>query len=135
MNKIIEIGNLVDVIGVDVSDVMESIEDNDVTFAAMYDLLKVANFFYRKQLPANWTLIDVSLGTDMYDETRVIYRLSNEVNTVSVFYYDNGIIELHDYETEINSESGEYEAFNNINNRNIDELLKAYEEALEEYNN
>lgn len=129
MNKIIEIGNLSEKLGISASDVMESIEDGDLSFAEMYNLLIVANFFHRKPLPENWKLNSVELNVD-----RVIYEVTNGTNDVTIYYYENGVIELHDYDTDINSESGEYTVFNHINNRNIDELLNAYEEALVIYN-
>ena len=129
MNKIIEIGNLIEKLGIKASDVMESIEDGDVSFAEMYNLLTVATFFYRKPLPENWKLVNVELGGG-----RVIYEVSNGTNKVTIYYYENGVIELHDYDTDINSESGEYPIFNYINSRNINELLTAYEDALLLYN-
>lgn len=129
MNKIIEIGNLIEKLGINASDVMESIEDGDLSFAEMYNLLIVANFFHRKPLPENWKLNNVELNVD-----RVIYEVTNGTNDVTIYYYENGVIELHDYDTDINSESGEYIVFNHINSRNIDELLNAYEDALLLYN-
>lgn len=136
MNKFTKLGNLIEKLGISEYDVDDILEDEEASINSICNALEnAANHFNKDQLPSNWKVGTPELEFDYAGDIRVAYRFSNDKTTIKIFYVEDGYVELWDEELGVSSQSGEYDEFDGINRKNANELLKAYELVIENWDN